>query len=108
MLEKKTAYRTNTQTLLRFKDYLLYSKRMSKSIILFVTTARQATRMFFPLAMFVTVWSTEGYTREFADVSSTTGAGGWYTYKKACEIGTLMEEPSRSNGRGKGISNSIS
>lgn len=50
--------------------------------ILLITTSRQATRMFFPLSLFAYVWRTEADPKEFCRFFSTTGAGGWYTYKK--------------------------
>nr|QMP82373.1 nucleocapsid protein [Lepidopteran orthomyxo-related virus OKIAV1731] len=53
--------------------------------ILLVTTARQATRMFFPLAIFAAIWKTEPDANKFCNFFSTTGAGGWYLYKKAME-----------------------
>lgn len=51
--------------------------------ILMITTARQATRMFFPLTIFSAVWRNEKNPKDFCKFFSTTGAGGWYTYKKA-------------------------
>lgn len=56
--------------------------------ILMITTARQATRMFFPLTIFAAVWIEEKDPKEFCKFFSTTGAGGWYTYKKASSLST--------------------
>nr|QMP82250.1 nucleocapsid protein [Lepidopteran orthomyxo-related virus OKIAV178] len=53
--------------------------------ILLITTARQATRMFFPITIFAYVWGLHANPRDFCDFFSTTGAGGWYTYKAASE-----------------------
>lgn len=54
--------------------------------ILMVTTARQATRMFFPMTIFARVYDETGERDKFLEFFSTTGAGGWFTYKKACEL----------------------
>lgn len=54
--------------------------------ILLVTTARQATRMFFPITLFAAVHKEEADRDKFLGFFSTTGAGGWYTYKRACEL----------------------
>lgn len=54
--------------------------------ILLVTTARQATRMFFPITIFADVWNSEKDKAKFCNYFSSTGAGGWYVYKRACEI----------------------
>lgn len=54
--------------------------------ILLVTTARQATRMFYPITLFAAVYKQELEQDRFLGFFSSTGAGGWYTYKRACEI----------------------
>lgn len=54
--------------------------------ILLVTTARQATRMFFPITIFNCVWDMHlTKLKEFTNFFSTTGAGGWFAYKCAME-----------------------
>ncbi|CAB3225845.1 unnamed protein product [Arctia plantaginis] len=53
--------------------------------ILLIINARQATRMFFPLTIFASVWKMHVDKKKFCDFFSTTGAAGWYTYKRASE-----------------------
>lgn len=49
--------------------------------ILLVTTARQATRMFFPITLFSAAYEISPDKESFCKFFSSTGAGGWYTYK---------------------------
>lgn len=55
--------------------------------ILLVTTSRQATRMYFPITVFSAVYRRSLDTDKFLNFFSTTGAGGWYTYKIAASLG---------------------